>query len=46
MPLKPIWPMDIYEPADFDAVIQSVSGIGIPLDFGFGGGPSPSEMVL
>lgn len=32
--------------ADFDMVMQSVSGIGIPLDFGIGGGPSPSEMVF
>jgi hypothetical protein len=30
--------------ADFDMVMQGVSGIGIPLDFA--GGPSPSEMVF
>jgi len=32
--------------ADFDMVMQGVSGIGIPLDFGTGGGPSPTEMVF
>ncbi|HAD12317.1 MAG TPA: hypothetical protein DCF33_07745 [Saprospirales bacterium] len=30
--------------ADFDMVMQGVSGIGIPLDFG--GGSSPTEMVF
>ncbi len=30
--------------ADFDMVMQGVSGIGIPLDFG--GGQSPTEMVF
>jgi hypothetical protein len=31
-------------PADFNMVMQGVSGVGIPLDFV--GGPSPSEMVF